>query len=67
MKCFADMCKNGRPDNLRRLAVGKSAPLFSKEQDYRTQKQHAGWHQRDQCLKQWGIHSLGSGSHGFRL
>jgi len=30
--------------------------LSYEEQDYRTRKQHAQWHQHDQCFKQCEIH-----------
>src|SRR5947207_15826835 len=59
MRCFADMTKDDYHQTSCAEQLQKRAHrLSSKEQDYRTRKQHARRHQCSQPFKQRGVHGV---------
>src|SRR5260370_30254463 len=61
VKRFAEMGENDQHQtSCAECLLERAQALFSKEQDYRTKKQHVRWHQRDQCLKQCNVHRMTS-------
>jgi hypothetical protein len=59
VKCFGDMRKNDHHETSSTKDLQEDpGSLFPRERDDGTTKQHAQWHQRDQCFKQRDVHSV---------
>src|SRR5712691_7163902 len=61
VKCFGYVSKSDDHQTSSAKELQEGPHSFSpREQNYRTRKQHARWHQRDECFKECNIHSVAS-------